>query len=110
MNSNNNHTQKLEEAITREAAMFFEREGNRNSLITITRTELSKRGNGATLFISVFPTDKEKAALDFIKRHLGELRTYLRERIKSRMIPTFRVVADHGEQHRGEIYRLLNEK
>jgi ribosome-binding factor A len=102
-----NHNQKLEEAITREAAMFFEREGNRNSLITVTRTELTKKGNGATLFVSVFPEDKEKAALEFINRNLGELRSVLKERIRSRAIPTLRVLSDYGERERDHINRLL---
>lgn len=104
-----NHNEKLEQAITREAAMFFELEGNRTALITVTNTVLTKRGNGATLFISVFPVEKEKAALDFIHRNLGELRRYLRERISSRAIPTLKVIADHGEQARDEINRLLKE-
>jgi ribosome-binding factor A len=104
-----NHNEKMEKAITREAAMFFEREGNRTTLITVTRTVLTKRGNGATLFISVFPSDKEKAALDFVNRNLGELRRDLREKIRSRAIPSLRVVADHGEQTRDEINRLLME-
>lgn len=104
-----NHNEKLEQAITREAAVFFERESNKSALITVTQTILTKRGNGATLFISVFPADKEKTALDFINRNLGELRSYLRSRIKSRAIPSFKVIADHGEQARDEINRLLKE-
>ncbi|MBP7805047.1 MAG: ribosome-binding factor A [Candidatus Pacebacteria bacterium] len=104
-----NHTEKLEESITREAAMFFEREGNRQALITVTRTVLTKRGNGATLFISVFPPEKEKAAMDFINRNLGELRSALREKIKSRAIPTLRIVPDYGERTRDEINKLLKE-
>lgn len=104
-----NHNEKLEAAISQEAAMFFEREGNKSALITVTRTLLSKRGNGATLFISVFPESKEKAALDFINRNLGELRKVLREKIRSRAIPSFRVVADHGEQTRDHINQLLKE-
>ncbi len=104
-----NHNEKLEQAITREAAMFFEREGNRSALITVTHTILTKRGNGATLFVSVFPPDKEKPALDFVNRSLGELRRVLRERIRSRAIPSLRVIADHGEQARDEINRLLKE-
>ncbi len=105
-----NHNERLEEAITREAAQFFEREGNRSALITITNTVLTKRGNGATIFVSVFPSDKEQAALDFVERNLGELRLALKERIKSRRIPTLRVIADHGEQAREEINRLLREE
>ena len=103
------HNEKMEAAISREAAMFFEREGNKTALITVTHTVLSKRGNGATLFISVFPEDKEKAAMDFVNRNLGELRKALREKIRSRAIPSFRVVADHGEQTRDHINQLLKE-
>lgn len=103
------HNEKMEAAISREAAMFFEREGNKTALITVTHTVLSKRGNGATLFISVFPEDKEKAALDFVNRNLGELRKVLREKIRSRAIPSFKVVADHGEQTRDRLNQLLKE-
>ena len=104
-----NHSEKMEEAITREAAMFFEREGNKTALITVTRTVLTKRGNGATLFLSVFPVEKEQAALDFASRNLGELRKVLRERIKSRAIPSMKIVPDHGERERDHINRLLKE-
>lgn len=104
-----NHNEKLEEAITRESAMFFEREGNKTALITVTRTVLTKRGNGATLFISVFPVDKETAAMDFVSRNLGELRKALRERIQSRAIPSLKAVPDHGERTRDEINKLLKE-
>ena len=103
------HNEKMAQAITREASMFFEREGNRQALITVTRTILTKRGNGATLFISVFPTTKEKAALDFVQRNLGELRTTLKEKIRSRAIPTLQILPDHGEQVREEINKLLEE-
>ena len=103
------HNEKLAEAITREASMFFEREGNQTALITVTRTLLTKRGNGATLCISVFPETKEKAALEFITRNLGELRTELKRKIRSRAIPTLSIIADHGEQNRQEILKLLAE-
>ena len=103
------HNEKLATAITREASSFFGREGNRTALITVTRTVLTKRGNGATLCISVFPINKEKAALDFVNRNLGELRSVLKEKIRARAIPTLQVVADHGEQAREEINKLLEE-
>jgi len=104
-----NHNEKLEQAITQEAAAFFEREGNRTALITVTQTVLTKRGNGATLFISVFPEDKEKTALDFVNRNLGELRKVLREKIRSRAIPSLKVIPDHGEKTRDHINKLLKE-
>jgi ribosome-binding factor A len=103
------HNEKMEKAITRETSEFFLREGNRQALITVTRTVLTKRGNGATLFISVFPVEKEKAALDFVHRNLGELRKVLREKIRSRAIPSLVVIPDHGEQERDHINRLLKE-
>ncbi len=103
------HNEKLENAITREAAEFFLREGNRQALITVTHTVLTKRGNGATLFISVFPVNKEQAALDFVQRNLGELRKVLREKIRSRAIPSLKIIADHGEQQRDHINALLKE-
>ncbi len=109
MHKENNHNEKLESAISREAAMFFEREGNRQALITVTNTILTKRGNGATLFISIFPESKEKAGLDFVQRNLGELRKVLKEKIRSRSVPSLKIVVDHGEKERDHIRNLLKE-
>ncbi len=104
-----NHNEKMEESIKKEAAIFFEREGNRTALITVTQVVLTKRGNGATLYISVFPTNKEKAAMDFVQRNLGDLRRALRDKISSRAIPSLRIAPDHGEQEREKINNLLKE-
>ena len=43
------------EALRTAAAEFLAREANRNSLITVTRTELSEDGKRAIVYITVFP-------------------------------------------------------
>src|SRR3989339_823958 len=64
------------------AAQFLGRENNRTSLITVTSASCSPDLKRATILIAVLPTSKEKDALNFIKRQLGELREFLKRNIR----------------------------
>jgi ribosome-binding factor A len=85
------------------AADFFGRESSNMSLITVTRTEVSPDLENCTIFISVLPESKEKAALDFAKRQLPDLRTFVKGKTRTKMLPFFRVELDYGEKNRQNI-------
>lgn len=85
------------------AADFFGRESSNMSLITVTRTEVSPDLENCTVFISVLPESKEQAALDFAKRQLPELRSYVKQKTRTKMLPFFRVEIDYGEKNRQNI-------
>lgn len=108
----NSDNAKIEKELARLAATFFERESNRDALITVTRAEVGRGWKTATIFISVLPTEKEKAALDFLMRLRSELRTYIKEHMRSRAIPFMSVEIDQGEkarQHIDEISRKIEK-
>ncbi|MEI6494959.1 MAG: ribosome-binding factor A [bacterium] len=100
---------KLISALIATAAEFFNLHSSKFSMITITGCELSRDGREATFLISVYPTDKEDAAIDFAKRNRSELREYLMTHIKSRSIPRVDVIIDEGEKNRQRIDELLNQ-
>ena len=60
---------QIAEALAHHAAMFFTRESNGTSLITVTRADVSPDLKNATVYISVLPESAEQKALEFAKRN-----------------------------------------
>ena len=91
-------------------AKFLERESSRNSLITVTRAELSRDAKTLTCFISVYPPERQEQALDFVRRKLGVLREFVAGEMKTKTVPHFVVEPDLGEKNRQRIEELLKYK
>jgi ribosome-binding factor A len=102
--------EKVAKSIKELSAQFLGRENNRTSLLTVTSATCSPDLKRATIFITVFPTAKEKAALDFVKRKRRELREFLKKKMLIKIIPFLDVVIDEGEKNRQKIDELLREK
>lgn len=95
--------QKLKDVIREAAALFLQKEGNYTSILTVTDVSLSERSNNATIFFTVLPEDKEKGALDFVKRKRAEFREYFKSRARMRALPFFDFEIDKGEKNRQRI-------
>ncbi len=91
------------ENIKRIAAQFLQRESNHLSLITVTDVMVSKDNKQMTIFFTVLPETKEKAALDFVKRKRSEFRKYVKENSRMQRIPFFDFAIDTGEKNRQKI-------
>ena len=92
------------------SAQFLGREGNHTSLITVTGATCSPDLRRATIFITVLPSSKEKAALEFAKRQRKALREFLKKNLPIKTIPFLDIVIDLGEKNRQKIDELLREK
>ncbi|MEI6480637.1 MAG: ribosome-binding factor A [bacterium] len=79
--------QKIGDALKAAAGDFIQRNSNMTSLITVTRVELEDRGGRATIFVTVFPEDKGKGALDMLKRKRSEFRESIPSKIRIGRIP-----------------------
>lgn len=97
------HDIRMAEQLKALAAQFLQRESNRTSLITVTSIDVQRRSNRATIFVTVLPADKEKAAVDFLKRMRGPFRDYVKDNARLRAIPTFDFELDKGEKNRQKI-------
>mgnify|MGYP001614615794 CR=1 FL=1 len=89
---------KINELLRELSAEFLERESNQTSLITVTRASISPDLKRATVFITVLPESREDFALDFAKRKRKELREYIRDRSKFRILPFLDVDLDRSEK------------
>ncbi|MCX6752493.1 MAG: ribosome-binding factor A [Candidatus Nomurabacteria bacterium] len=99
--------EKVANYLKEATAEFLERENNGTSLITVTSATCSPDLKKATIFITVFPTEKEKPALEFAKRKRGELREFLKKTMTTKNIPFVDIAIDLGEKHRQKIDELL---
>lgn len=98
--------EKYEEALRIAAADYLAREANRNTLITVTRTELSEDGKRAVIYITVYPESGEESALKFANRNRGELGLFLSKRTKGMRIPHFEFQIDFGDKNRRRLEEL----
>lgn len=98
-----NRDQKLKDVIREAAAEFLQREGNYTSILTVTDVALADRSNQATIFFTVLPEDKEKGALDFVKRKRAEFREFFKDKARMRALPFFDFEIDKGEKNRQKI-------
>ena len=101
--------EKIINRIKEISATYIERETGATSLITVTRVTLSSDNKKAKIFITVLPENKEEAAYNFIKRHLGEIRKYISDNLKINPIPYLDVEIDQGEKNRQKIDELLKK-
>lgn len=101
--------EKVKELIKQLAANFIETESNKTSLITVTNAEVSPDLRQATIFVTVFPEDKEDFALDFLKRNRAGMRHFIKKRMATAVIPFFEIEIDRGEKNRQLIEKLLRE-
>jgi ribosome-binding factor A len=100
-------SEKMAEVIKRGAAEFFERESNRDALVSVTNVMVTPDSKRAMIYISVLPESKENGVLDFAKRKRGELREYLFKHVRSRSLPFLDVSIDFGEKNRQHLDSIL---
>jgi ribosome-binding factor A len=101
--------ERIKEILHDQGARFLLQNGNGTSLLTVTRTELTKDGKRATIFFTVFPDKFEKTALEFAKRKRGEFKEFVKENSKLGRIPLLDFEIDSGEKNRQKIDNLLNQ-
>ncbi len=103
----NQRKEKVANHIKELAAGFLGRVNNKTSLITVTSATCSPDLKRATVFITVFPSEKEKPALEFAKRQRKEFREFLKQTMTTKNIPFVDIAIDLGEKHRQKIDELL---
>jgi len=94
---------KVAESLAHMAADFFARESNAQSLITVTRAEVSPDFKNMKVYFSVLPENLEESALAFAKRNRTEFREYVKNHSVLRYLPTIDFELDRGEKNRQRI-------
>ena len=101
--------EREEHILTELAARYIAREAGRNTLITPTRTELSKNRRNATIFVSVYPNEETDHALTFLTRHKDLFREDLKKTARLAVLPYITFELDYGERNRQRLDELSRE-
>lgn len=99
--------EKIAEALRETAAEFLAREAGRQSLITVTRVQLSPDAHRAVIYITVLPEKDEESALAFAQRHRTELGGFFKKRVRGAGLPYIEFKIDLGEKNRQRLDELL---
>ena len=100
---------KIAAQLTELAASYIAREAGRTTLITPTRTELSRDGKNATIMVSVFPEAEKDHALSFLRRHKDLFRDFLKKAARLGRLPYITFEFDYGEQNRQRLDELSQD-
>ena len=100
---------KVSEAIAHLAADFFARESNAQSLITVTRADVSPNLKNVKVYFSVLPEKFEESALAFAKRNRTDFRDYLKQHSVLQYLPDVDFAIDYGEKNRQRIDDLTRK-
>lgn len=104
---NDNRNERMQDAVREVAAEFLAREANRNSLITVTRADISSDGKRVNIFISVFPDTMEEQALAFATRNRSEFSDFFKKKVRA-LPPHVEFIIDRGEKNRQRLDELSN--
>lgn len=99
--------ERAAEEVKKIASDFINTESNHQSLITVTNISTSKDFKKVTIFVTVFPEQKENAALDFLKRQRSEFKHYVKKNSRLSRIPQFDFEIDGGEKSRQRVDELI---
>jgi len=97
---------QVAETLAHLAADFFARESNGQSLVTVTRADVSPDLKNVTVFFTVIPEEFQDKALKFAKRNRTEFRDYVKSNSQMKFLPTFDFEVDFGELNRQRIDEL----
>lgn len=100
---------QLAETIVHLAGDFLARESNRQSLVTVTRADVSNDLKTVTVYFSVLPEKYEEDALNFAKRKRTDFREYIKKHSVLRYLPTIDFALDMGEKNRQKIEELTRK-
>lgn len=101
--------EQTNESIAHYAAQFLARESNRESLITVTRSDMSPDYKNVTIYLSILPESQAEKALAFAKRVRTDFREYLKQKTNMHPIPTVDFMLDFGEKNRQRVDELTRK-
>jgi len=89
-------------------ALYIAREANTNPMITITNTTISPDYRRVTILFTTIPDGRETDALIFLQRNAGDIRHFLKQKIRLKIIPHLEFLVDYGERHRQDIDKIVS--
>ena len=98
--------EKSASLISKFAAEYFMIESNKDSLMTIIKTDVLNKGKRAVVFFTALPRERENEALEFAKRRRQDFRQFIMAKKSFGFAPKIDFCIDEGEHNRQRIDEL----
>jgi len=82
---------------------FLEKEGEPGLLITVTKMTISKDFKYSTIYISIFPEQKEGEIFNSLEKKKKDLQNFVKIHTRLKTLPFFEIKIDEGEKNRQKI-------
>lgn len=105
---------KVSRLIQKDISEIFTNHGREwfnGAMVTVTVVRISKDLFNAKIYISVFPSDKAEAILEFLDANISKVRYELGNRVRHQLkkVPEIKFFLDDSLDHIDRINKLLNE-
>ncbi len=105
---------RISKQLQRDLSEIMQREiphVTKNAMITVTKVHVSPDLSLAKVYLSLFATNDKEALLENIRKHAGEIRGKLGNRIKHQMrsVPELHFYEDDSLDYIENIEKILNE-
>ena len=81
----------------------------KQGIFTVTKVQISERGERLKVYFSVWPDAQEKNVLKFLRENMSELRSHLAGKIDAKFVPELEFLLDDSEKKRRKIETLLKK-
>lgn len=78
-------------------------------LVTVANVDTAHNLQSATVWLSVFPTERAGAVVEDLNKQLYQLQGSLNQQLKLKILPRVYLKVDYGAQHAENIDRQLNK-
>lgn len=80
-----------------------------DTLVTVTRAEISDDLFHATVWVSIYPADKAKDIMNRIQKSIYEIQQIFNRKMRVRPVPKLRFEIDRNPEQAGHIEELLEK-
>lgn len=106
-----NRLNKVNELLRFEVSQILHKEieAGTGVFVTVVRIEVSPTLEHATIYVSVFPDNKEKEVMQKIKRQIYPIQQMLNKKLSMRPVPKVRFDIDRSEERASKIEQILGK-
>ncbi len=100
---------RAKEELVHLAAQYIQSESFPESLITVTRADVSSDFKTMNIYVTVLPESAEQKALSFLQRHKKGFKHYVKTNSRIHHLPFFDFVIDAGDKVRRRIDEISKD-
>ena len=107
----NNRIDKVNELIQQQLAEYFSREleFSRDTLVTITRVEITKDLQFATVWLSILPINHSGSVLEVARKNQKDAYQYLKKKLFIKRVPKLNFRVDDTEEKAAVVEGIIDD-